>query len=126
VVGVLAHGYTLLPHPLIVEQLTRLTNAAAREAAPPAAPGPNRKLLAHVHDLIFDKIPQDPGAAQYRHGGTIPGGHRQWFRGKTGNGRYRIFYRYDSVARVIVYAWINDADTMSATFFGLPLATRRR
>jgi toxin YhaV len=43
-----------------------------------------------------------------RHGGTIPGGHRQWFRGKTGNGRYRIFYRYDSRARVIVYAWIND------------------
>jgi toxin YhaV len=111
-VGVLAHGYTLLPHPLLVAQLTRLTNAADGEPAPPAPPGPNRKLLAHLQDLMFDKIPQDPGGAQYRHGGTIPGGHRQWFRGKTGNGRYRIFYRYDSRARVIVYAWINDEDSL--------------
>jgi toxin YhaV len=63
---------------------------------------------------MFDKIPQDPGAGQYRHGGTIPGGHREWFRGKTGNGRYRLFYRFDSVARVIVYAWLNDADTLRA------------
>jgi toxin YhaV len=95
-----------------VGQLTRLTEAAEREPAPPALPGPNRKLLAHVYDLMFDKIPQDPGAAQYRHGGTIPGGHREWFRGKTGNGRYRLFYRFDSVACVIVYAWINDTDTL--------------
>jgi len=111
-VGILAHGYTLLPHPLLVAQLTRLTDAAEGEPPSPAPPGPNRKLLAHVHDLIFDKIPQDPGAAQYRHGGTIPGGHREWFRGKTGNGRYRLFYRFDSVARVIVYAWINDTSTL--------------
>ena len=103
-----------MPHPLLVAQLTRLTDAAEREPAPPALPGPNRKLLAHVHDLMTDKIPQDPGAAQYRHGGTILGGHREWFRGKTGHGRYRLFYRFDSVARVIVYAWINDTDTLRA------------
>ena len=61
---------------------------------------------------MFDEIPQDPGAARYRHGGTIPGGHRTWFRGKTGNGRYRLFYRYDSTARIIVYAWINDSESL--------------
>jgi toxin YhaV len=109
---VLAHGYTLLAHPLLVQQLTRLTDAADAEPARPARPGPNRKLLAHVQELIFDQIPQGPGNVQYRHGGAIPGGHREWFRGKTGNGRYRIFFRYDSVARVIVYAWINDSDTL--------------
>ena len=110
--GVLAHGYTLLPHPLLVAQLATLADAADQEPAPPAAPGPNRKLLAHVHALLFDEIPQDPGAARYRHGGTIPGGHRAWFRGKTGNGRYRLFYRYDSTARIIVYAWINDRESL--------------
>ena len=110
--GVLAHGYTLLPHPLLVAQLATLADAADQEPAPPAAPGPNRKLLAHVHALMFDDIPQDPGAARYRHGGAIPGGHRAWFRGKTGNGRYRLFYRYDSTARIIVYAWINDRESL--------------
>ena len=110
--GVLAHGYTLLPHPLLVAQLATLADAADQEPAPPAAPGPNRKLLAHVHALMFDDIPQDPGAARYRHGGAIPGGHRAWFRGKTGNGRYRLFYRYDSTARIIVNAWINDRESL--------------
>lgn len=61
---------------------------------------------------MFDEIPQDPGAARYRHGGAIPGGRREWFRGKTGNGRYRLFYRYDSTARIIVYAWINDSESL--------------
>ena len=92
--------------------MTKLTDAAAQEPAPRGAPGPNRKLLAHVHTLMFDEIPQDPGAARYRHAGTIPGGHREWFRGKTGNGRYRLFYRYDSAARIIVYAWINDCEPL--------------
>jgi len=111
-VGVLAHGYTLLPHPLLVKQLATLADAAEQEPAPPAAPGPNRKLLAHVYSLMFDEIPQDPGAARYRHGGAIAGGRREWFRGKTGNGRYRLFYRYDSTARIIVYAWINDRESL--------------
>lgn len=92
--------------------MTKLTDAAEQEPAPPAAPGPNRKLLAHVHTLMFDEIPQDTGAARYRHGGTIPGGHREWFRGKTGHGCYRLFYRYDSTARIIVYAWINDRESL--------------
>lgn len=92
--------------------MTKLTDAAEQEPAAPTAPGPNRKLLAHVHTLMFDEIPKDPGAARYRHGGTIPGGHREWFRGKTGNGRYRLFYRYDSTARIIVYAWINDSESL--------------
>ena len=119
----LVHGYTALPHPLLIEQLKTLTAAAEREARLLAAPGPNRKLLAHIQDLMFDKIPQDPGRVQYRHGGAIPGGHLEWFRGKTGNGRYRLFYRYHSGLRIIIYAWINDEDTLR-TYGAQPMSTR--
>lgn len=106
-------GWIILAHPLFLQQVERLTAAAARERrnAPAARPGPNAKLLAHILDLAFDKIPRDPGNATYRQGGTL-GQHRtHWFRGKTGNGRYRLFYRFDSTARLIVYAWVNDETT---------------
>ena len=61
---------------------------------------------------MFDKIPQNPGGPQYRHGGAIPGGHLEWFRAKTGNGRFRLFYRYDSTSRIVIYAWVNNTDTL--------------
>lgn len=108
----MAHGWTLLPHPLFIAQLDKLARAAEQESAPPAAPGPNRKLLAHVQDLMFNVIPQAPDAPRHRHGGALAGGHREWFRGKTGNGQYRLFYRFDTRVRIIVYAWLNDEQSL--------------
>lgn len=69
-------------------------------------------MLAHLLDLAFDKIPRDPANARYRQGSTLGGGRQHWFRGKTGNGRYRLFYRYQTSARIIVYAWVNDEQTL--------------
>lgn len=108
-----AHSWTLLAHPLVVNQLDRLTRAAEQEPREGAGPeGPNTKLLAHLLDLMFDKIPRRPGDPMFRHGGAIAGGNREWFRGKTGNGRYRLFYRYDTSHKVIVYAWVNDDNSL--------------
>lgn len=103
-----AHGWKLGAHPLLIDQLEKLTVAAEQEDET----GANRKLLAHLLDLMLDKIPQGPDAQAYRHGGAIDGGGREWYRGKTGNGRYRLFYRFSSSARVIVYAWMNDKDSL--------------
>ena len=61
---------------------------------------------------MVDDIPQDPANPRYRHGGAIAGTHREWFRGKTGNGRYRLFYRFSTSAKVIVYAWLNDEESL--------------
>ena len=47
----------------------------------------------------------------YRHGGTLTN-RRYWFRAKTRGGRYRLFYRYDSRAKIIIYAWVNDEDSL--------------
>jgi toxin YhaV len=37
--------------------------------------------------------------------------YRHWRRAKIGR-RFRLFFRYDSKAKVIVFAWVNDAHTL--------------
>ena len=106
-----AHGWSILMHPLLLDKIEALTAVVERDRAkdPDGGPGPNAKLLGHLLDLMFDKIPQRPGDAIYRGGDSLPAG---WFRGKTGNGRYRLFYRFDSTTRLIVYAWVNDEQNL--------------
>jgi toxin YhaV len=106
-------GWTTLAHPLFLTQIENLISAAeAERSGRTAAPGPNTKLLGHLLDLAFDKIPRDPGNPIFRHGGTLGKDRRNWFRAKTGNGRYRLFYRFHSSARIIVFAWVNDEDSL--------------
>jgi toxin YhaV len=69
------------------------------------------KFLAQVQYLIFESIPSDPNRPEFRQGNTLGADHRHWFRAKF-NGRYRLFFRFSSKARIIVYAWINDESTL--------------
>jgi len=73
---------------------------------------PDARTLSAIHALIFDRIPRDPLAAEFRQGNTLGKGHRHWFRAKFGGSRFRLFFRADSRAKVIVYAWVNDRDTL--------------
>ena len=110
--GVVVEGWAILAHPLFLDAIERLVAVVDDERAlkPEAPPSGDAKLLGHLLDLAFVKIPRDPGSAAYRHGGTLAD-RRFWFRGKTGGGRYRLFFRYDSRARVIIYAWVNDENS---------------
>jgi toxin YhaV len=107
-------GWTVFAHPAFLEQMEALVTAAEAEQGKQAAQidGPSTKLLAHLVDLGFEKIPSDPGNNQYRHGGTLGAGLRHWFRAKTGNGRYRLFYRYSSADKIIIYGWVNDDQSL--------------
>jgi toxin YhaV len=96
-----ALGWTIIAHPLFLEQIEKLVSATEAERAGSAGQaGPNAKLLAHLLDLAFDKVPRDPGNPAYRHGGTLGEDRKHWFRARTGNGRYRLFYRFQSAARI--------------------------
>lgn len=109
------HGWRLAAHPLLLAQLDRLTSAAerARAAQPDAWQGnANVKLLAALRDLMFDRVPRNPLDAAFRQGNTLGPSHRHWFRAEFGGNRFRLFFRADSTARVIVYAWVNDRDTL--------------
>jgi toxin YhaV len=110
-----AHGWTLFAHPLFVEQLKNLTTAVKREQAknPESYRSTaNARLLAAIHKLTVDVIPVDPADAAYRQGNTLGAGHRHWFRAKFGNGRFRLFFRYNAAAKMIVYAWVNDDQSL--------------
>jgi len=61
---------------------------------------------------MLDRVPRDPLSAEYRQGNTLGKEHRHWFRAKFGANRFRLFFRANSAARIIVFAWVNDRDTL--------------
>ena len=71
------------------------------------------KRLARIEELTRAIIPTDPRADMFRLGNTLGPTRRHWFRAKFYQ-QYRLFYRFDSDARVIVYAWVNDDSTKRA------------
>lgn len=109
------HGWYLLAHPLFLDQLERLlaTVERAKRADLEGWQGKaDAQLLAALRALLLDRIPRDPLAAEFRQGNTLGRAHRHWFRAKFGGNRFRLFFRADSRAKVIVYAWVNDRDTL--------------
>ena len=63
--------------------------------------------------LAFEEIPKDPAAPLYRQGDTLGPKRKHWFRAKFFQ-QYRLFFRFDAAAKVIVLAWVNDEDTKRA------------
>ena len=113
--GLERHGWRLHAHPLFLDQLERLLAAVerARRFDPQEWTGKaDARLLAALRALLLDRIPRDPLAAEFRQGNTLGRDRRHWFRAKFGGNRFRLFFRADSRARVIVYAWVNDRDTL--------------
>ena len=114
--GLVVHGWSLYAHPLFTAQVEALLSQveALRQRDPAGYSQRNAtKRLAAIARLAFELIPQDPTRAEYRQGATLGGAHQHWFRAKFFQ-QYRLFFRYHSGARVIVYAWVNDEDSRRA------------
>jgi len=110
----IVNGWTLLFHEAVVAQVRMLAGAyeRARKADPKNfRSNANVKLFAAVAKLMLEVIPNDPSRTEYRQGSTLGKEHRHWFRAKF-FGRFRLFFRYDSRSRIIVYAWVNDEQTL--------------
>lgn len=111
------HGWILLFHECIVAQLQKLHAAAerARRNDPKGFEGnANVKLFRALSQLILETVPSDPGRDEYRQGNTLGPAHRHWRRAKIGR-RFRLFFRYDSRSKTIVFAWVNDEQTLRST-----------
>ncbi len=72
---------------------------------------PKVKFRRRVDSIIFEEVPQDPGKQAYRQGNTLGSDARHWCRAKF-NGRFRLFFWYNSESKSIVYAWLNDENTL--------------
>ncbi len=109
------NGWTLYAHPLFLDQLEKLTSAVEKAKAKNPktyASSANAKLLAQLHKLMFELIPIDPARPEFRQGGTLGTNRKHWFRAKFGAGRFRLFFRYSSSAKIIIFAWVNDSETL--------------
>ena len=72
----------------------------------------NCSLIGSCSNRWSGTIPADPTRSEYRQGDTLGPENRHWFRAKFGGQRFRLFFRYDSKTKVIIYAWVNDSDTL--------------
>ena len=109
-----ANGWELFAHPLLLDQLEKLMAAVEKEKAKRPKDyesTANFKLLSALYDLMFITVPADPTRPEYRQGATLGDDYKHWFRAKFGGQRFRLFFRYDSKEKVIVYAWVNDENT---------------
>jgi len=71
------------------------------------------KLLAAVNKLVREEIPSNPSHSKFKLGKTLGDGNSHWYRAKFYQ-QYRLFFRFDSRAKIIVYAWVNDTNTKRA------------
>ena len=110
------NGWTIFAHPLFLDQLAVLTVQveSIKQKDPNGFVRKNvAKRLAAIAKLAFEVIPQDPSRPEYRQGSTLGEDRKHWFRARFFQ-QYRLFFRYHARSKVVVYAWVNDADTKRA------------
>jgi len=110
------NGWTVFAHSLFLDQVEVLTRRveALKKKDPAGYTKKNAtKRLAAIAKLAFEVIPQNPERTEYRQGVTLGGEHKHWFRAKFFQ-QYRLFFRYHTESKVIVYAWVNDEKTKRA------------
>ncbi len=110
------NGWSIYAHPIFLDQLEGLIKEVeTRKARAPKTWQKKSctKRLAAILKLMTEAIATDPGAAQFRQGGTLGNNRTHWFRAKYFQ-QYRLFFRFDSASRVIVLAWVNDERNLRA------------
>ena len=103
------NGWSLFQHPLFAEQFSALTSTVEQLAkADPKGfrAHPKAKLLNTIRRLILETIPANPNATEFRQGNTLGEDNRHWFRAKF-HERFRLFFRFSSKEKVIIYVWVN-------------------
>jgi toxin YhaV len=109
-----AHGWALQMSTVYSDVYEALETEVARlqAADPDGWRGHSKaKVFAAVRHLMYEAIPADPNAPKFQQGNTLGPTHRHWRRAKFMQ-RFRLFFRFDSATRVIVYGWLNDENTL--------------
>ena len=111
------HSWNLLFHDGLIEQLQKLQTAAqkAQTQDPQGCESnANVKLFNALAQLMLETVPSDPNRDEYRQGNTMGPAFRHWRRAKLGR-RFRLFFRFDSKTRIIIFAWVNDENTLRSS-----------
>ena len=114
---IVRNGWTLLFHDCLVNQLSKLDSAAqrAKQKNPKNyQENANVRLLSALSKRILETVPDDPTREQYRLGTTMGSSYTHWKRIKIGQ-RFRLFFRFDSASKIILYVWVNDENTLRSS-----------
>ena len=108
--NIVINGWTIFAHPLFLDEIDTLIEQVQKLKAKDPVNYVKKnasKRLAAIAKLAFEVIPKDPAIYDYRQGSTLGNDHKHWFRAKFFQ-QYRLFFRFDSASRIIVYSWVND------------------
>lgn len=111
------HGWNLLFHECLIEQLQKLgdaTGRAQRQDPQGFNANANIRLFAALSKLIFEIVPGNQDREEYRQGNRMGTAFRHWRRAKMGR-RFRLFFRFDSKSQIIIFAWVNDENTLRSS-----------
>lgn len=107
---IVVNGWTIFSHPLFLDELDSLIDQVKelKSKDPVNYLKKNAgKRLGAIAKLAFAFIPMNPGLPEYRQDSTLGDNHKHWFRAKFFQ-QYRIFFRFDSTSKIIVYSWVNN------------------
>ena len=110
------NGWNIFAHPLFLDQFEELLAQveSLRQRYPKDYKRKNAtKRLAAIVKLAFNVIPQDPTRREYRQGTTLGDEYKHWFRAKFFQ-QYRLFFRYHTESKIIVFVWVNDEHSKRA------------
>lgn len=89
---------------------------SAAHAAPtsdaPSVIAPSSRYCAEARTTVC-RARDWRNSAEFRQGDTLGEKRQHWFRAKFFQ-QYRLFFRFDSTAKVIILAWVNDEQTLRA------------
>lgn len=105
--SVAVNGWRILLHPLVVQRMDEWSRQAERGDLR------SQKLLAGLRKLMLEVVPADPGHPQFYLGHRLGSEFAHWRRAKMYQ-RYRLFFRFSSEFKTIVFVWINDETTLRA------------
>jgi toxin YhaV len=71
------------------------------------------KRFTALRKLVFEVIPADPAHKDFWLGNTLPNRYKSWRRARFLQ-QYRLFFRFDSASKTIIYSWFNDEETLRA------------
>lgn len=109
------NGWSLYQYKLFTDELNSLVAEVKKlreSQTDPYKEHPKTKRLARIRELMLKEIPDDPAHERWNQGNTLGTNYRLWKRAKFGNNRFRLFFRYDGPKKVIIYAWVNNENTL--------------
>jgi toxin YhaV len=71
------------------------------------------KKIAALRQQVFVRVPRNPSDFEFRLGNALGPNYRNWFRAKFLQ-KFRLFFRFSSQSKIIVYGWVTNCDTLRA------------